>query len=97
MKDQALALASDDVDVANKIIESFNGAKFNTKEMTADEIKKAVEMVASTVTGYKPKTEAPIRPAPGKPAGGGSKTDPHGVDHIVKEVQKGTTQNAYQL
>ncbi len=86
----AVLAITDDVDVANEIIEAFNGSKFNVAEMTAEEIQKAVDMVANTVTGYKPSRESTSRPATGKPAGGGTKTDPYGVNKIVEQVSKQT-------
>lgn len=97
VKDNALALAENDTDKANQIIEAFNGSKFNTAEMTAEDIQKAVEMVAVTVTGYKKPKEDAIRGGGGKPPVGGTKSDPHGVDAIVESVAKQSGGGTYSL
>lgn len=97
VKDTALVLGDNDAETANKIIEAFNGAKFNTKDMTADEVQKAVALVAGTITGYKPPKEDSIRPGTGKPAVNGTKEDPYGVNKIVQQVAKQTTSETYQL
>lgn len=97
VKENALALADNDADKANQIIEAFNGSKFNTAEMTAEDIQKAVEMVATTVTGYKKPKEDAIRGGGGKPPIGGTKTDPHGVDAIVDSVTKQAGGGTYSL
>lgn len=97
VKANALELAGDDAEVANKIIEAFNGAKFNTAEMTAEEVQKAVALVANTVTGYKAPKEDAIRPGAGKPVVGGTKDDPYGVNKIVQQAAKQSTGETYSL
>lgn len=95
--ENALALANNDADKANQIIEAFNGSKFNINEMTAEDIQKAVEMVATTVTGYKKPKEDAIRGGGGKPPVGGTKSDPYGVDAIVESVSKQSGGGTYSL
>lgn len=97
VREQAVELAENDADLANKIIDAFNGAKFNTKDMTAEEIEKAVALVAGTVTGYKAPKEDAVRPGGGRPAVNGTKDDPHGINKIVAQVAKQTTSDSYQL
>ncbi|OGG65125.1 hypothetical protein A2Z56_02440 [Candidatus Kaiserbacteria bacterium RIFCSPHIGHO2_12_45_16] len=96
VKEKALAAAGNDVEVANKIIDAFNGQKFNTKEMTAEDVQRAIDLVSKTVTEFKPKKEETVIPGQGKPAGT-SKSDPHGVDGIIKSVQKQSEGGTYEL
>lgn len=97
VKESALELASDDVDVANKIIEAFNGMKFNTEGLTAEEIAERVGVVAGTVKGYTPPKEDKTTIGKGKVVKKGTGTDPHGVDKIVEEVAEKKTGGTYSL
>jgi hypothetical protein len=94
---KARALAGDDIAKANQIIEAFKGAKFNTDDMTAEEIERAVEMSANTVSGYVKPRESSHGVGTGKPAGGGAPSDPHGVEKIVDEVSREVGADTYQL
>lgn len=97
VKETALELAGDDADVANKIIEAFNGMKFNTEGLTAEEIAERVGVVAGTVKGYTPPKEGRSTIGHGKVVKKGTQSDPHGVDKIVEEVAEKKTGGTYQL
>jgi hypothetical protein len=98
VRTMAETLASNDADIANKIIEAYNGAKFNTTDMSAEEIEKSVELVAGLVTGYKAPAEGTMGAGKGKPASGGGKSDPYGVDAIVESVaQRKQSNNVFNL
>lgn len=97
VKDGALALAGNDVATANKLIDAFNGSKFDTAAMSADEITTALTMVAQVVTGYVAPKEGALKPATGKPAIGGTASDPYGNNAIVKQANKAATTEGYSL
>lgn len=93
---KATELAGGDIAMANQIIEAYKLANFNTEGLTAEQIQLQVQMATAGVPTYKPKVESSISPN-GKPAGGGTPTDPHGVDAIVAEVAKTKGQETYSL
>jgi hypothetical protein len=93
---KATELAGGDIAVANQIIEAYKLANFNTEGLTVEQIQLQVQMATAGVPTYKPKTESSMTPD-GKPAGGGTTTDPHGVDAIVAEVAKTKGQESYSL
>ena len=97
VKESALELAGDDADMANKIIEAFNGMKFVTEGLTAEEIAERVGVVAGTVQGYKAPKESGNHLNKGKVVSQGTKTDPHGVNKIVEEVASKKTADSYEL
>lgn len=91
VRDTADSLSGKDTDMTNKIIEAFNGAKFNTADMSAEEIEKAVGLVAGTVQGYKAHHEQGMGAGRGSVAGGGTKEDPYGINKVVEEVARQKT------
>jgi len=97
VKESALELAGDDVDMANKIIEAFNGMKFNTEGLTAEQIAERVGVVAGTVNGYIPPKEGKTTFAHGKVVKKNAGSDPHGVDKIVEEVAGQKAGGTYSL
>ncbi len=77
-------------ELANQIIESFKAMKFSTDGLSADDIKKRVEIAAGQVPAYKPPKEQPSNGGKGKVVKkGASETDPFNVDSIVEEATKG--------
>jgi hypothetical protein len=97
VQETAMALTNQDATKANQIIEAFKQNKFNVAEMSGDELKSAVAMVANTVTGYKKPTENSFGAGNGQPAGAGAGNDPHGVDSIVEQAGKAQTGESYSL
>lgn len=90
---QELATGEDgkvNTELANQIIESFKTLKFDVAGLSADDIKKRVEMAAKQVPDYKPPKEQTTVPQGGKTVKkGASESDPFGVDKIVEEATKG--------
>jgi hypothetical protein len=86
----AKALAGDDKDMANIIIETFNSLKFNTEGLSDEEIAARVATAAGTIKEFKPPKEQPSGGRGKAVEGTGGKSDPYGVDKIIDEASKGT-------
>lgn len=92
----AKALAADDVNVANQIIDAFNNLKFNTEGMSDEDIKARVETAAKTLSTYKAPSEQGAG-GKGKPAGEGKAGTEVDTDAIVDEVAAGRGGKSFQL
>jgi hypothetical protein len=94
VKAEALKLAKNDVDMANQIIESAK--QFSFADLTVEEIAQRVEKSATLVPTYKrPKEQT--NAGGGKPAGGGTDTDPYHIDGIVKDVTDRNRKQGFDL
>lgn len=84
------------IELANQIIESFNGLGFNLTKMTEEELKRRVTLAATQISEYKPPKEQKGTGG-GAVKGGGDKTDPFGIDKIVEEATSGNNDGGYKL
>ena len=93
-RDAAKELAGGDRAMANQIIESLK--VFNLEGLTEEQIIDRVGKAATFVKDYKPPKEQ-ASGGKGKPAGGGTDTDPYGVDKIVEDVHKQKENEGFNL
>jgi len=94
VREEAKALAGDDVDVANQIIEAAK--MLNLQGLDEKTVRERMKVAASAVPNYKPAKEQQRKD--GKPVeGGGKQDDPFGVDVIVEEVHQSKKSGAYSL
>lgn len=94
VKETAKELAGGNRELANLIIESVK--KFNLADLDEAGISARVAEAARLVPTYKPAKEQATGKG-GKPAGGGTETDPYGVDKIVEEVFKKKENTGFEL
>ena len=94
VKNTAKELAGGNKELANLIIESVK--KFNLTDMDEDGIAARVAEAATLVPTYKPAKEQASGKG-GKAAGGGTETDPYGVDKIVDDVFKKKENTGFDL
>ncbi len=95
VRETAKELSNGNREMANLIIESFKSLKFSTEGLTEEDIAERVKIAATKVPNYKPPKEQANKG--GKPAGGGTGTDPYGVDKVVDEVFKKSENNGFEL
>jgi hypothetical protein len=90
----ALAVADNDKEMANQILDKFNLFR-DTDKLDDEELALRMKDAALLVPDFKP-AKQPKSPQ-GSVVAAGTKEDPHGVDAIVQQAKGGATPGKYQL